>query len=213
MKWVWVLIVVLLVPVSVQAKDVRELNVEIGIDGQVTNGRFTRWPMKGEEWPYPYSSRLGIKAQENLEDVSLHIEFSTVTSERHPLNLDAFQAGRCDVLLLTDEATTPQIFPNRQGQDLDLWMPYLGKGTGVIVVIGWKDPRKKLFWAASLTIQSSNGMKSQRWEDRYLKDETSSDRSKSFPKWAGTKTHPIQSVPLGTVCDQVNISTMPVQPA
>ena len=204
MKWWMVLLaVVVFAPVSGQAQDDRELNVDIVIEGQVTE-----WPTKGEDWKYPYSSMLGIEPHENLEDVSVHIEFSTVTSKRRPLNLESFEAGRCDVVLLSDKAITPQVFPKRHGQDLDLWMPYFDKGTGVIVLIGWKDPKEKLFWSASVTIQIPEGLKSQRWEDRYLKDENNPRRLKRSDNWVGTENYPIQRVPLGSVCDQVNISTM-----
>ena len=113
-----------------------------------------------------------------------------------------------DQFLVTDEAITPQIFPKRQGQDLDFWMPYFDKDTGVVVVIGWKNPHKKRFWSASLRIQSPEGLKSRRWEDRYLQSENNPRRPDKFPKWVGTEEYPMQTVPLDTVCDQVNISTM-----
>jgi hypothetical protein len=161
MKWWGVLLaVVVFVPVSVQAKDDRELNVDIDIEGQATD-----WPTKGEGWEYPYFSILGVEPQENLQDVSLHIEFSTVTSERQPRKLDSFHAGRCEVFLVSPEAITPQIFPQQQGEDLTLWMPYLDKNTAVAVVIGWNDdPQKRIFWSASLRIQSPEGLKSRLWK-------------------------------------------------
>ncbi len=120
MKFLVVLLaVVLFVPGAAYAQDEKALNVEIDIIGQITE-----WPTKGDGWTFPHSSMLGVETHDNLEDVSVHIEFSTVTSKHHPRNLDAFQAGRCEVFLVTEEAGTPQIFPKRDGQDLDLWMPY-----------------------------------------------------------------------------------------
>ena len=77
-----------------------------------------------------------------------------------------------------------------------------------MVVVGWKASNKTFIWTASLDIQSSAGMKSDRWENTVVRFENSKLRSKTIPKWLGTEDYPMHTVPLGAVCDQLNIAEM-----
>jgi hypothetical protein len=56
-------------------------------------------------------------------------------------------------------------------------------------------------------------MKSDGWENTVVRFENSKLHSKTIPKWLGTENYPIQTVPLGAVCDQLNIARLQLPPS
>ena len=205
MKWWWVLIMVLLVPVGSPAKEFMDPAVTINIEGAATD-----WPQKGVEWEDQKFTFFVVEPKEPLHDVSIHMEFSVPGRSGH--HLEPLHAARCGVLFVNSDQTTVQVFSTRNGDDLDLWIPHFAVGTEIGVVVGWNDTTKDV-WTASLTIQSTEGRQSHRWENWVVQTENSPRRPTTLPKWLGTEDYPLQTVPLGAVCNRLHIAEQPRSPS
>lgn len=195
-------------PVSSQAEEFEEFTepaMSIYIEGLAPD-----WPKKGAGWEYPKFTFFVVEAKENLKDVSIHIEFSL--PGRSGDSFKHLKAGRCEVFFLNTDQTTVQVFSSRIGDNLDLWTPNFAAGTEIGVVVGWEDKTKSI-WTASLDIQSTEGRQSHRWENWVVQNANSPRRPTTIPKWLGTEDYPMQTIPLGAVCDRLTITEMKPSPS
>jgi len=199
MKWWCVFLLVFLMPIAVQAQEDGEPSVEIGIEGLQED-----WPAKGEGWEYPVFTILGVEAKESLHDISIHIEFSTPGHQgdhRHP-----DKAGRCEIFLIkTNDHAMPQMFPTRNGDDFDLWVPYFDEGSGFAVVLWWEVTGDAI-WTASMMVRSEEDAITGSWENEIVRYQNNRVYTKKHPKWLGTEEYPMKTILLGAVCDQLNVS-------
>lgn len=205
MKCWWVVVVGLLIPTAVLAEDVGEPAVEIGILGMKDV-----WPSKGAGWEFLAFSFFGVEAKERLTDVKIYIEFSLPTgSWGNPVPT---KAGRCEVFQVTKGALTPQVFSIGTDKDLHLWVPYLEVGTGLGVAVGWESTKNKI-WTATLTLESSEGIIRRRWENWILQWEKMPNRPPTIYESLGQPPPPHMVIPLGTVCERLEISELPIPPS
>lgn len=153
MKWAWMLIVFLLVPIAGQAKTT---SVFALIDGEYR-------PFGDGKGRPPAALRFIIYADADIENIGAKVE---LYMRVNPIKRQVHQ-GRCvmflNLLFIPD--VRDHLIHEQDGQEI--WFPHLNKRDILSFAVFWDehDPEVRL---ASITVESSGGHDETDWRDKQL---------------------------------------------
>lgn len=202
MKWAWVVLVVLAMPLTGHGEEPNNKALKIGMMGY-----HDVFPSSLKGWDFPALALFTVEAQQPLENVSVHLTF--FVEDTSEFSADQLQAARCGVFTPEIARGVAQTFPPLDvaielGKTRALWVPSLKERALMGVMIGWNNPDLAIN-AVNLTVKSEQTIQRQRWKKTELPL-----TKKTIQTYPWTDSNPaLRAIALDQVCEQFIPFQMP----
>lgn len=191
MKWVWIFLVALAMPLVTYAEEPKQKVLELRMFGY-----HDELPSFLKSWDFPAMSKFVVEALTPVENVTVHITFYVPDSP--DFSLDQFKAVRCGVLWPEGSRTFPQMVPIHSGDGLVVWVPRIDPPNSVTIRIGW--PEKGLnIRAVTMKVKSDEYFELKRWEHQALEYQREEAQEASRP----FREPDFRVVQLDQVCERI----------